>query len=225
MTFDLKLVTSPADLCEVLAASIEKFGAALPGAQTPVRDLWDRQKSKDIWRPIDENALSDIITRFLRTELESAGIFANREVEVSRAPGAPVGQRTDILVNAVRRRQDGERFDPLAAVVETKGCWNNELFTALEAQLFRDYMIPLRAQAGIYLVGWFDSEKWDQDDNRRERASKISIDEVRAQLDRQSAALPDGFIVRPVILECHALDIVSCFRSSRAWPRLGSETP
>jgi hypothetical protein len=146
----LKLVTSSADLCEVLVAALQKFDASLHGAQTPVRDLWDRQQGKDIYRPIDENALSDVITRFLRTELGSSGIFANREVEVTRAPGAPVGQRTDILVNAVRRRSNGALFDPLAAVVETKGCWNNELFTALEGQLFRNYMIPLRAQAGIY---------------------------------------------------------------------------
>jgi len=199
----LKLVTSPADLCEVLVAALQKFNASLHGAQTPVRDLWDRQKGKDIYRPIDENALSDVITRFLRAELGSSGIFANREVEVTRTPGAPVGQRTDILVNAVRRRLNGELFDPLAAVVETKGCWNGELFTALEGQLFRNYMIPLRAQAGIYLVAWFDADKWDPEDSRRDRVPKIAIDDAKARLDRQAAALPEGFVVRPVILECH----------------------
>jgi hypothetical protein len=197
----LKLVTSPADLYEILFAALEKFAAALHGAQTPVRDLWDRQKGEDTFQPIDENALSDIITRFLRTELGSAGIFANREVEISRAPGAPLGQRTDILVNAVRRA-DSQSFDPIAAVVETKGCWNRELFTALEAQLFGDYMIRLHAQAGIYLVGWFDTEKWDPEDSRRNRVPKVQIDEVRARLKQQAAALPEGFIVRPVILEC-----------------------
>jgi hypothetical protein len=191
------------DLCEVLVAALKKFNAALHGAQTPVRDLWDRQKGKDIYRPIDENALSDVIARFLRTELGSSGIFANREVEIGRVPGAPVGQRTDILVNAVRRRADGELFDPIATVIETKGCWNNDLFTALEEQLFRDYMIRLRALTGIYLVGWFDAEKWDPEDSRRDRVPKIPIDEAKAQLDKQAAALPDGFIVRPVILECH----------------------
>ncbi len=83
----LKLVTSPADLCEVLVAALEKFNAALHGAQTPVRDLWDRQRGNDIYRPIDESALSDVITRFLRVELGGFGIFANREVEIGRAPG------------------------------------------------------------------------------------------------------------------------------------------
>jgi hypothetical protein len=84
----------------------------------------------------------------------------------SRVPGAPVGQRTYILINAVRRRPDGQSFDPITAVIETKGCWNGELFTALEAQLFSDYMIWLRAQAGIYLVGWFDTAQWDPKDGR-----------------------------------------------------------
>lgn len=199
---DLKLVTSPADLCAVLAAALEKFATQLHGAQTPVRDLWDRQGTKNIFRPIDENALSDVITRYLRNELGSAGIFANREVEVRRAPSAPVGQRTDILINAVRRRADGELFDPIAAVVETKGCWNSELFTALEAQLFRNYMVPLRAEAGIYLVGWFDADKWDPQDSRRNSVPKMSISEAKAQIDRQAAALPDGFIVRTIVLEC-----------------------
>jgi hypothetical protein len=164
--------------------------------------LWDRQKGKDIYRPVDENALSDVITRFLRTELGSSGIFANREVEVTRSPGKPVGQRPDILINAVRRRSEGELFDPLVAVVETKGCWNDELFTSIEAQLLQKYMIPLRAQVGIYLVGWFDTDKWDAEDNRRNRVPKVPIRDILAQLDQQAAAVPQGFIVRPIILEC-----------------------
>ena len=88
-------------------------------------------------------------------------------------------------------------------MIETKGCWNSELFTALEAQLLQDYMIRLRAQAGIYLVGWFDTEKWDPEDSRRARMPNMSTDELRTRLDQQAAGLPEGFIVRPVILECH----------------------
>ena len=74
---NLQLVTSPADLCQVLVGALERFNAVLHGAQTPVRDLWDCQRGKDIFRPIDENALSDVIVRFLRAELGSAGIFAS----------------------------------------------------------------------------------------------------------------------------------------------------
>ena len=64
-------------------------------------------------------------------------------------------------------------------------------------------MIPLRAQVGIYLVGWFDTDKWDNSDSRRDRVPKITIADARGRLEAQAAALPDGFIVRPVVFECH----------------------
>jgi hypothetical protein len=102
----LKLVNTAADLCDVLTEALEKFAGSLHGAQTPVRDLWDRQGSTSVFRPIDENGFSDVVVRFLQSELAQAGIFANREVEVSRAPGAPVGRRTNTWERG-GLRQDG----------------------------------------------------------------------------------------------------------------------
>jgi hypothetical protein len=198
----LKLVNTAGDLCDVLTEALAKFAGSLHGAQTPVRDLWDRQGSKSIFRPIDENGFSDVVARFLQNEFADAGIFANREVEVGRVPGAPVGKRTDILVSALRRRPDGETYDPVSAIIETKGCWNDELFTALEAQLFRDYMVRLRAHAGVYLVAWFETDKWDPADGRRKAALKLSLDGARAELERQASVLPAGIIVRSVVIEC-----------------------
>jgi hypothetical protein len=43
----------------------------------------------------------------------------------------------------------------------------------------------------------------DAEDSRRDRVPKMPIDETKAQLDRQAAELPEGFVVRPVVLECH----------------------
>lgn len=199
-----RLVTSAADLLEILVEALAKFATELHGAQTPVRDLWDRQGSTQIYRPIDENGLSDVIARYLRQELGRTGIFANREVEVTRRPGAPVGQRTDILVNTVRRGPDGQPFDPIAAVIEVKGCWNPELFTALEDQLVRDYMVRLGAPVGIYLVGWFDNAQWDNTEYRRKQVPKATIGEVQGRLDQQAAAAPEGFQVRAVVLDIRA---------------------
>jgi hypothetical protein len=199
-----RLITSADDLLDVLAEALGKFAAELHGAQTPVRDLWDRQGSTQFYRPIDENGLSDLITRYLRQELRGKGIFANREVEVTRRPGAPVGQRTDILVNTVRHGADGQPFDPLSAVIEVKGCWNRDLFTALDAQLIRDYMVDLRAPVGIYLVGWFDNAQWDNTDYRLGHVPKATITEVQFQLDQQAAAAPEGFRVRAVVLAIRA---------------------
>ena len=55
-------------------------------------------------------------------------IVVNREVEISRVPGAPVGTRTDIRVQAIRRGQGNNVLDVITAVIETKGCWNSALF-------------------------------------------------------------------------------------------------
>jgi hypothetical protein len=196
-----KLISSAADLLETLLDTLARFAAELHGAQTPVRGLWDRQGSTQSYRPIDENGLSDVIARYLRQELQLQGIFANREVEVTRRPGKPVGQRTDILVNTLRRAADGQPIDPIAAVIEVKGCWNDELFTALEEQLVRDYMVDLRAPVGIYLVGWFDQAQWDPADYRRAQVPKMSIAAVQNRLDQQAAALADEFQVRAVVLD------------------------
>lgn len=199
-----RLVISAADLMEILVETIGKFAAELHGAQTPVRGLWDRQGSAQIYRPIDENGFSDVIARYLRQELGAMGFFANREVEVTRRPGAPVGQRTDILVNTLRRGLSGQPLDPIAAVIEVKGCWNPEVVTGLEEQLVRDYMVDLSAPVGIFLVGWFDITDWDPADGRRRQTPRRPISEVQDQLDQQAAAAPEGFQVRAVVVDIRA---------------------
>lgn len=199
-----RLVTSAADLMEVLLETLNAFESELHGAQTPVRDLWDRQGTTQQYRPIDENGFSDVVARYLRQRLAGAGIFANREVEVLRHPGAPIGQRTDILINTLRRSPTGEPIDPITAVIEAKGCWNDELFTALESQLVQRYMVQLGAPAGVYLVGWFDAANWDPKDSRRRGVPKRTIDEVRRQLNAQAAGAPEGFHVRTVVMDIRA---------------------
>ena len=114
------------------------------------------------------------------------------------------GQRTDILVNTLRRSETGEPLDPIAAVIEAKGCWNAELFTALGTQLVQGYMVQLRAPVGIYLVGWFDPAKWDPADSRRYRVPKETVENVRRQLEQQAAAAPEGFRVRAVVIDIAA---------------------
>jgi hypothetical protein len=141
---------------------------------------------------------------FLERELVTNAIIANREVEISRVPGAPVGQRTDIRINALRQSEDGTAFDIITAVIETKGCWNKELFTALEAQLYLDYMVRLQAPVGIYLVGWFDKQKWDPTDNRWRRTPNCTLMEAQVRLNAQSQAIPAGFSVEALVLECRA---------------------
>jgi hypothetical protein len=107
-----------------------------------------------VFCPLEESGISDVIARYLSRELEPAGIFTNREVEVVRKVGASIGHRTDILINAVRRGEDGRIVDALKAVIEMKGCWNSELFSAIDAQLVKDYVSACRRRwASIWSGG------------------------------------------------------------------------
>jgi hypothetical protein len=198
------LVQSANDLCELLTESLRNYEAELHGEQNPVRSLWDRQGSGKTFRPVEEDSLSDHVNLFLKRELVDRGIVVNREVEVGRVPGAPVGKRTDIRVDAIRRSDDGVVYDTITAVIETKGCWNDALFSALRSQLFDEYMVRLQAPVGIYLVGWFDKAKWDSEDRRRAATPDSTLHEVQEQLDAQADAIPPGFSVRAIVLNCHA---------------------
>jgi hypothetical protein len=199
-----KTPSSPDDLYELLTESLREYERELHGEQNPVRGLWDRQGGKQTFRPVEEDSLSDDIRLYLRRRLVESGIVANREVEIARVPGAPIGTRTDIRIDALRRSADGAAYDTITAVIETKGCWNTALFTALKDQLYDDYMISLRSPVGIYLVGWFDKAKWDANDHRKRHAPDCTLQEAQDRLDSQAATIPVGFLIRPVVIDCHA---------------------
>lgn len=198
------LVVSARDLSELLVETLRKYEVELHGEQRPIRGLWDRQGGGKLFRPIEEDGISDDVSLYLQRELVDRAIVANREVEVGRVAGTSLGKRTDIRIDAIRKSSDGQAYDTITAVIETKGCWNPALMTALRNQLYTNYLVPLLAPVGIYLVGWFDKAKWDPDDARRAATSNCSIAEMQDQLDAQAAAIPAGFTVRAVVLDCHA---------------------
>jgi hypothetical protein len=175
----------------------------LHGEQTPIRDLWDRQAGRTLTlRPVDENALSDHVQRFLKRDLLEREIILNREI--GRVPGAPAGKRTDIKIDAVKRSETSDSFSIITAVIETKGCWNPDLPSAMRTQLVDDYLRRLAAPSGIYLVKWFDKLKWDGTDYRRSDTPDWSVEQAQCHFDEQAESLSKAFIVKPVVLDCHA---------------------
>ena len=140
------LVQSSEQLAGVLTAALRRYERELHGEQTPIRDLWDRQANRTLTlRPVDENALSDHVQRFLKRDLVERGIILNREVEIGRVPGTPAGKRTDIKVDAIRRSLNSDTVGIITEVIETKGCWNPDLLTAMQTQLVDDYLVRLAA--------------------------------------------------------------------------------
>ena len=195
-----RLVQTADDLKETLLDAIASYEAHLYGAQKPIRALWDRQPDRT-FRPVEEDALSDHVKLFLERSLVASGIIANREVEVGRVAGAPIGQRTDIKIDALRRGPQGEKFDIITAVIEVKGCWNAELSSALDTQLYQRYLVPLGAPVGVYLVGMFDKAGWDGKDPKKRKAPDFTKGELMRALSQQASLLPAAYSVAPFILD------------------------
>jgi hypothetical protein len=199
-----RLVQSPEQLGDILVETLRDYEKWLHGEQSPIRGLWDRQKSGASLRPVEEDALSDHVKIYLQRELMDRGIVLNREVEIGRVAGASIGKRTDIRVDAIRRNSDLDTVDKITAVIETKGCWNIGLMTAIETQLRDNYLTRLGAPVGIYLVGWFDKAKWDPTDRRRAAPPEWDFEEAQRRLDERASMLTGQFLVRAVVLDCHA---------------------
>jgi predicted NACHT family NTPase len=187
---DLKrhLVQNGQQLLDVLLESLKRLELELQGETPAVRDLWDKVDDNK-FKPVDENAFSDYVKRFLDKDLKSRGIIVNREVELRRNYGGSSGERTDIHVDAVVKKPNGELYDCITVIIEVKGCWHKDLNSAMKEQLVQRYLQDNSSKYGLYLVGWFKCNQWDDKDSRKGKAPKISIDQIREQFDRQAEQL------------------------------------
>ncbi len=191
---DKRLVQNGNQLLEVIIESLERMEARLQGETPAAIYLWNKIDQK-LYRPKDENELSDFVKIHFDSDLRDRGIIVNREVEIRR------GQETDIRVDAlVRKNQD--IFDQVTVIIETKGCWHRELEVAMERQLLDRYLRENRCQYGLYLVGWFSSDKWDDGDYRKRVAPSYSIEEARRRFEDQAAQVPrNKEIIRSFVLD------------------------
>jgi len=88
-----------------------------------------------------------------------------------------------------------EIIDTVTVIIEVKGCWHSKLDDAMESQLVNRYLKDNQVQHGLYLVGWFNCDQWDDEDNRKRSAPKASKDEAQAKFDEQAMDLSVGTIV------------------------------
>jgi hypothetical protein len=185
---DKYLVQNGNQLLEVLVGSLERLQLELQGETPAVRDLWDKV-IRNSFRPLDENAFSDYIKRFLDRDLKSRGIIANREVELRRPYGSNPGERTDIHIDAVLKEPNGDAYDVITAIVEIKGCWHGEIKSAMKTQLVDRYLADNACQYGLYLIGWFNCQQWDSADSRKSKTPKMTLEEASAYFERQAEEL------------------------------------
>jgi len=189
-----RLVQSGDQLLVVLIETLRGLEADLQGETPASRDIWDRVE-KNTYRPIDENALSDYAKRYLDEHLKEKGVIVNREVRIHR------GERTDIHVEAVVQGPDEERYDSVTTIIEVKGCWNRGLNHAMKTQLVDRYLKDNRCQRGLYLIGWFNCNQWDDNDDRKRRTPELSISEAQKQFEAQAAELSQrGMRIKALVI-------------------------
>ena len=183
-----RFVQSGEQLVEVIIESLRRLEEALQGETPAARDIWDKV-AKNKYKPVDENAFSDYVKRHLDSDLKKEGIIVNREVEIRRGEGSGTGERTDIHVDAIVKDDQGQVFDVVTVIIETKGCWSQGLDSAMKDQLLNRYLCESQCNQGLYLVGWFNCEQWDDDDDRKKKAPKKGLQEAREKFANQAKEL------------------------------------
>lgn len=199
-----RLIQDSNHLLDILIESLGRLESKLQGETPAVRDLWDQDKvNKTTYRPLNENDLSDYIKRFLEDDLKHRGIIVNREVEIRRNLGGNSGERTDIHIDAVLQNKASSELDLVTVIIEVKGCWHGEIFSAMQSQLVGRYLSDNPHACGLYLVGWFKCQQWDSKDlrYRNSKTKDLDLDTVKTKLYDQAQGLSsENLRVRAFVL-------------------------
>lgn len=200
-----RLVQSGSQLLDVLVESLHRLEGELQGETPGAEDLWEgMQRGK--YRPRNESHLANYVTRHLRRDLPQSGIVALREVLVRGGAGEGKrrtrGQVTDIYVTAVVQGPVPGTVDHVLVIVEVKGCWNRGLKKDMHRQLVDRYLKDNQCAHGLYLVGWYQCQLWDETDSRRQQCPRRwSLQRTRQEFDGQAAGLSTGTtVVKAVVL-------------------------
>jgi hypothetical protein len=118
------------------------------------------------------------------------GIIFHREVQIRQPAGPQLGPRTDLHVDAVVHHRN-ILAETLTTIVEVKGCWNPDATTAFQTQLVDDYLLGTGNRFGIYLVAWFESDRWNAADGRRSACPRRDRDDTVNALRAQAVELGD----------------------------------
>lgn len=193
------LIESGQNLLDAILQSLENLDSLFQGETPMAIYLWNEwnKKGGKLYRPKNEDRLSDYVKAHLEKELKQKGIIVNREVEIRR------GEETDIRVDAIKKTTENPAFDVITVIIETKGCWNRELTTAMKTQLRDRYLKNNGHRFGLYLIGWFKCAKWDTADYRYDVSPKYSLSKAKAKFESQSASL----CTEEIILKSYILNL------------------
>ncbi len=193
-----RLVRSGEELLDVIIASLRRLEEKLHGVTPSSIFLWDTDRT----RPRNENDFSDFIEIHLKEDLSNRGIIANREVEFRRLSKTGVGEKTDIVVDAICN--DGNTYNVISVVIESKGCWNTGIKSAMKDQLKNMYLIDSQYRFGLYLVGWFLCDEWEDSHDQKKSTKRLNMDIDNAQIFFNEQAIElstGGHIIKAVVMD------------------------
>jgi hypothetical protein len=105
------------------------------------------------------------------------------------------GSKTDILISM--KNSESKTF---SIIIEVKGSWNKDLISSLKSQLVEKYMKPRGMNYGIYLVGLFKSDHWDEGSSRYQKhmTNMNKLDNLKEELK----TIENHLIVKYKTLDC-----------------------
>ncbi len=195
---DKRFVRNGDELMDAVLASLAKLQTLLQSDNPLAPFLWNVAEDQKSGRPKSEDRLSDFVLQHLRRDMPT--LVIDREVQVRNLRESGIPERTDIEIKALAKD-----LSPIKLIIETKGCWNDELMTAMQSQLKERYLHLRNAGHGIYLVGWYACDFWQgQDDKRRlcEHAASGPAD-----LQAKLSALADSHSNQVFRLRAFVLDV------------------
>ncbi len=190
-----RVINSAHDLLAIVCEALKAYQIFLTGTKTPrVEDLWNNFKDTQI-TPKHEEDFSDHVKSYLDILFKKEKIIVNREVELNRGRNGEAGARTDIWIDSFTYITKQK----ISLCIEVKGSWNPSAKSAMNDQLIAKYMDNDGADAGILLIGWFQSVKCHQTGNIWHDDRNLAKLEIEKQ---EQEANKNKRLVRGIVIDC-----------------------
>ncbi|PTQ88085.1 hypothetical protein C8R28_100285 [Nitrosomonas ureae] len=173
----VSVVRNSLELMNVIKEALQRFAhEAQHGSPPLVTFLWNEGQKK----PFSEQRLSDFLKFYLEREWRGGRIIINREVEIKNLHDFGIGERTDLLVQAVS--SDGNIHQPhLCVVIEVKPDNKANPQKDIPDQLVGKYLDDESRTCGIYLVGWFGNSRGEIK-KLREKAKQCALENTSEKI-------------------------------------------
>lgn len=154
----------------IISALLKPLESSFPGflktLKNFLKELDTNKILTDSYTPKNEESLSTTLKSYLDEEVKPLAIVINREVEINR------GDYLDLRVDCNYKDANGNLLDRFSVIIEVKGTWNKQINTSMKSQLLDRYVSEISCQHGIYLIAWFNCDKWSNYDYRKQDAGR-----------------------------------------------------